>query len=143
MQRRKAAKNDINLEEDPQIFDWKMKKIYHLGTCDKCRDIIKKLGGLNDFEKHDIKTAPIDEDELDYLKDLVGSYEALFSKRAQLFHEMKLKHDDLQEQDYRKYLLREYTFLKRPVIVIDDQVFVGNEKRTVEAAVRTILGQGE
>ena len=116
-----------------------MKKIYHLGTCDKCRDIIKKLGGLTDFEKHDIKSEPISEDDLDHLKTLVGSYEALFSKRAQLYHEMKLKHDDLQEPDYRKYILKEYTFLKRPVIVVGDQIFVGNEKWTVEAAVKVIL----
>ena len=120
-----------------------MKKVYHLSSCDKCREIIKRLGGLSEFDKHDIKNAPIDEEELDHLKTLVGSYEALFSKRAQLYHEMKLKHDDLQEHDYRKYLLKEYTFLKRPVIVVDDQIFIGNEKWTVEAATRTIFGQKE
>ena len=120
-----------------------MKKVYHLSTCDKCRDIIKRLGGLSEFDKHDIKNAPIAEEELDHLKTLVGSYEALFSKRAQLYHEMKLKHDDLQEHDYKKYLLKEYTFLKRPVIVVGDQIFVGNEKRTVEAATRTILSRDE
>ena len=117
-----------------------MKKIYYLGTCDKCRGIIKRLGGLQDFTKKDIKTEPITEDELDHLKVLVGSYEALFSKRAQLYHEMKLKHDDLTERDYRKYLLKEYTFLKRPVIVIGDQVFVGNESHTVTALENFIKG---
>lgn len=118
-----------------------MKKIYHLSTCDKCREIINRLGGLNDFEKHDIKTQAIPEDELDHLKVLVGSYEALFSKRAQLYRVMKLKHDNLTEPDYRKYILKEYTFLKRPVIIVDDQVFVGNERYTVEAAIRSIMPQ--
>ncbi|MEO6132903.1 MAG: ArsC/Spx/MgsR family protein [Saprospiraceae bacterium] len=116
-----------------------MKKIYHLGTCDKCREIINRLGGLSEFDMHDIKNKPIPEDELDHLKNLVGSYEALFSKRAQLYRDMKLKHDDLKEPDYRKYILKEYTFLKRPVILVDDQIFVGNEKYTVEAAIRIIM----
>jgi len=38
------------------------------------------------------------------------------------------------EKDFRKYILEHYSFLKRPVIVIDGQVFVGNAKATVEAA---------
>ncbi len=110
-----------------------MKKIYHLSTCDKCRYILKRFNGFQDFDKQDIKHQPISEEDLDHLKTLVGSYEALFSKRAQLYYEMNLKHDDLKEQDYKKYLLKEYTFLKRPVVVIDDQIFIGNESHTVEA----------
>jgi arsenate reductase-like glutaredoxin family protein len=31
-------------------------------------------------------------------------------------------------------MLQEYTFLKRPFIILDGQVFVGNSKKTVEAA---------
>ena len=120
-----------------------MKKIYHLSTCDKCRGIIKRLNGLPDFVKQDIKTEPICEEDLDHLKILIGSYEALFSKRAQLYHEMKLKHDDLNENDYRKYLLRDYTFLKRPVIVMDDQIFVGNESHTIEALEITVNGTAD
>jgi len=40
----------------------------------------------------------------------------------------------LNEKDYRKYILLEYTFLKRPVIIVDNEIFIGNSKKTVAAA---------
>lgn len=112
-----------------------MRKIYHLSTCDTCQRIIKELG-LKDlgFEFQDIKTDNISADALDTVKEKVGSYEALFSKRAMKFRSMGLNEMNLSEADYRKYILEEYTFLKRPVIWIGDEVFVGNAKKTVEAA---------
>ena len=47
---------------------------------------------------------------------------------------MELKNKMLQEADYRKYILDHYTFLKRPVLVIEDQIFVGNSPKTITAA---------
>lgn len=112
-----------------------MRKIYHLSTCDTCQRIIKELG-LEEkrFEFQDIKTNNISADQLDAVKEKVGSYEALFSKRAMKFRSMGLNEMKLSEQDYRKYILEEYTFLKRPVIWVGNDVFVGNAKKTVEAA---------
>ncbi len=112
-----------------------MRKIYHLSTCDTCQRIIKELG-LNEarFEFQDIKSKNISGEELDAVKDKVGSYEELFSKRAIKFRSMGLNEMHLSEQDYRKYILEEYTFLKRPVIWVGNEVFVGNAKKTVEAA---------
>ncbi len=124
----------------PGIFTFCMKKIYYLSTCDTCREIIKRLDGLLIFETQDIKTQPITEPQLKELKMLAGSYEALFSKRAVLYREMNLKDKSLTEADYRKFILKEYTFLKRPVIVFEDQIFIGNEKATVAAAEKAILG---
>jgi arsenate reductase len=112
-----------------------MRKIYHLSTCDTCQRIIKELGlKERGFEFQDIKTNNISADQLDAVKEKVGSYEALFSKRAMKFRSMGLNEMKLTEQDYRKYILEEYTFLKRPVIWVGDDVFVGNAKKTVEAA---------
>ena len=65
---------------------------------------------------------------------LSGSYEALFSKRSKLYKEMDLKNQDLKEKDFKHYILEHYTFLSRPVIIIDNQIFIGNSKKTVEAA---------
>jgi arsenate reductase len=110
-----------------------MKKIYYLGTCDNCRDIISDLQNLPGFERQEIKSEPITAEQLDYLKTLVGSYEALFNKRAKLYKEWKLKDKFLKEHEYRSFLLKEYTFLKRPVIVSGDQIFVGQEKKTIKA----------
>ena len=112
-----------------------MRKIYHLSTCDTCQRIIKELGlkDLN-FEFQDIKTEKISAEQLGAIYDEVRSYEALFSKRAMKFRSMGLNEMTLSEIDLRKYILAEYTFLKRPVIWVDKEVFVGNSKKTIEAA---------
>jgi arsenate reductase (glutaredoxin) len=115
-----------------------MKKIYYLSTCDTCRTIIKKLGGLKDFEWQDIKTEPMTKDQLKVMKDMAGSYEALFSRRAIKYKEMGLKDEVLQEKDFQRLILQEYTFLKRPVIISGDKIFVGNEAKTVAAAEQAI-----
>ena len=118
-----------------------MKKIHHLSSCDTCQRIIKELSlKEKGFEFQDIKTENISAEELDVAKGKIGSYEALFSKRAQKFRKMGLNEMSLSEEDYRKYILDEYTFLKRPFIWVGNDVFVGNAKKTVEA-VRTALNE--
>ena len=41
---------------------------------------------------------------------------------------------ELTEKDYKKYILEEYTFLKRPVLVIGDKIVIGNAKKSVAEA---------
>ncbi len=79
----------------------------------------------------DIKTEKITEAQIDEMKALAGSYEALFSRRALKYKELGLKDKKLQEKDFRKLILEEYTFLKRPVVLINNNIFVGSEKKTV------------
>lgn len=109
----------------------RMKKVYFLQTCDTCRRILKEVN-LNGFTKQEIKSENITVTQLDELHKLAKSYEALFNKRAKLYREMDLKNQNLTEQDYRQYILDEYTFLKRPVFVIDNEIFIGNSKKVVE-----------
>ncbi|MCB0636981.1 MAG: hypothetical protein KDC54_10215 [Lewinella sp.] len=90
------------------------------------------------FELQDIKTNNVTAEQLDWLKDKVGSYEALFSRRAMKYRSMGLGEKDLSEADYRQLILDEYTFLKRPVVVVGDQVFVGNSKKSVDGALAAI-----
>jgi len=111
-----------------------MKKVYHLKTCNTCERIIKTLDFPSDFLFQDIKSEDITVKQIESLKDLAGSYEALFSRRAKLYKEMGLKDMSLSEEDYKHYILDHYTFLKRPVIVVNDQIFIGNSAKTVEAA---------
>jgi arsenate reductase len=111
-----------------------MKKFYFLSTCSTCKNIIAALNLDASVTFQDIKSKPLTAEQLDALKKLAGSYEALFSKRAQLYKTKNLKNQTLSEIDYKKYLLEHYTFLKRPVLVYDDQIFIGNSKKTVEAA---------
>lgn len=109
-----------------------MRKVYHLSTCSTCQRIIKELElDSKDFELQDLKVNNISSEELEGIKEQVGSFEALFSKRAMKFRALGLDKLVLTEKDLRKHILEEYTFLKRPVIVLGDQVFVGNAAKTV------------
>jgi len=107
-----------------------MKKIYHLKTCDTCRRILKEMD-TSEFILQEIKTQPITVEQLNELYALTNSYEVLFSRRAKKYKEMDLKNQTLTEADYRRLILDEYTFLKRPVIINDGNVFVGNTKKQV------------
>lgn len=111
-----------------------MKKVYYLKTCDTCKRILQRLNLSSDFILQDIKEEEITVKQLEEMHQLAGSYLALFSKRAKLYKEMDLKNQTLEEQDYKHYILDHYTFLKRPVIIVGDQIFVGNAKKNVEAA---------
>lgn len=86
-------------------------------------------------EKIDIKATNIDAQTLDWLKEKVGSYEALFSKKAMKYRGLGLHEKQLSEMDYRKYLLEEYTFLKRPFIIYNERIWIGNAKKDIEDAV--------
>ena len=82
----------------------------------------------------EIKTESITEKQIDEMKKMAGSYEALFSRIAIKFRSWGLNEKKLTEKDYRKYILEEYTFLKRPVIIVEDKIFIGNSPKNVEAA---------
>lgn len=111
-----------------------MKRFYYLSSCDTCQKILKVLNLPSDVELIDIKQTNIDAKALDWLKEKVGSYEALFSKRAMKFRSQGLHEMTLTEADYRKYMLEEYTFLKRPFVIYDENYWIGNSKKEVEAA---------
>jgi len=111
-----------------------VKKIYHLGTCNTCQRILKELQPSADVILQDIKEEAMTAAQLEEMHALSGSYEALFSKRARLYREKDLKNQQLTEEDFKKYILEHYTFLKRPVILVNDQIFIGNTAKTVAAA---------
>ena len=108
-----------------------MKKVYFLKTCDTCKRILKEVN-LDGFEQQEIKTNPVNETQLQEMYALSNSYEALFNKRARLYKSLGLKDNSLSEADFKKYLLEEYTFLKRPVFIIEGEIFIGNSKKEVE-----------
>src|SRR6187549_86901 len=103
-----------------------MKKIYTIGHCTTSLAMFEETG-LDKLigEKFMLQNIKFEK--------ITGSYEALFSRRAIKYKEWKLKDKKLAEKDYRQYILDEYTFLKRPVIIMDEKIFVGSEKKTVAA----------
>lgn len=108
-----------------------MRKIYHLRTCNTCKKVLEELNPLVGFELRELKSSPILEEELEELKELAGSYSNLFNRRSQLYRKLELAGKELTEEDYKKYILEHYTFLKRPIVIIDDIIFAGNPSKIV------------
>ena len=100
--------------------------IFHLGNCTTCQRILKGIPNLERFTLREIKGEPITAAELDAMKKLAGSYEALFSRVALKYRALGLNTKKLTEKDYRKHILAEYTFLKRPIMIVDDTIMIGN-----------------
>ena len=103
-------------------------------SSDLWKRIEKEIKPPKDAAMQDIKTEPITPAQIDEMKKLAGSYEALFSRVALKYRGWGLNTMTLTEKDYRKYILEEYTFLKRPVIIVNDKIFVGNSPKSVAAA---------
>ncbi|MFK7899348.1 MAG: arsenate reductase family protein [Cyclobacteriaceae bacterium] len=108
-----------------------MKKIYHLKSCSTCQRILKELN-LTNVVLQNIKEEPITVSQIEEMKKIAGSYEALFSRKAMKYRALGLNEKELSEENYKQYILEEYTFLKRPVALIDDKIFIGNSKKVVE-----------
>ncbi len=112
-----------------------MKKAFTLPTCKTCVRIFDELQpGIQGCEIIDIKSEGIAAEDLDRMAALAGSYEALFSRRALKFRSLGLAEQQLGESDYRRLILEEYTFLKRPVFLFSDSVHAGSAKASVSAA---------
>ena len=108
-----------------------MRVFYYLSTCQTCKRIIMDLDLNDSIQKIDIKKTPINKDQLNYLYKIEGSYENLINKRAKLFKTPGLRNKVLEENDYKKLLLEHYTFLKRPVLAYDNNLFIGNSSNVI------------
>ena len=118
-----------------------MKRIYHLATCSTNKRILNEIAPINNFDLQEIKSTPITEAQIEEMFMLSNSYEALFSRRAMKYKELGLKDKNLSEDDFKEYILSDYTFLKRPVAIIDSEIFIGNSKKNVEALKKKVHGQ--
>lgn len=112
--------------EDKTYF-CEMKKVFYLKTCDTCRKILGQYDTRN-WELREIKTNPITEEEVEDMYKISGSYEALFNKKSTQIKLQEIDPKALQEKDYKELLLDHYTFLKRPVFLTDNEIFIGNDK---------------
>jgi arsenate reductase len=108
-----------------------MKKVYFLQTCDTCRRILKEVN-LDGFERQEIKANPLTVSQLEEMYSFSNSYEALFNKRAKKYKSMGLKSELITEKEYKQFILDEYTFLKRPVFIVENNIFIGNSKKEID-----------
>lgn len=119
-----------------------MKKGYFLKSCSTCQKILKEINAeAEGFEMQNIKEDAITETQLEEIKTLAGNYENLFSKRSMKYRAWDLHKKNLTEEDMKSYILKEYTFLKRPVFVLNDEIFIGNSKKVIDALKETIKRQ--
>ena len=108
-----------------------MKKLYYLSTCDTCKKIINIWSPSDELSLIDLKKNPINQKQLKELYELSKSYESLLNKRALLYREFKKKNPVPTESDYKKLILEHYTFLKRPILLINDKLVIGNSKKSI------------
>ncbi|WP_075591632.1 arsenate reductase family protein [Labilibacter marinus] len=108
-----------------------MKKLYYLSTCSTCRRIIREIEPGEEFIQQDLKTSPISPEQLDFVYRFTGNYQSVFNKQARKYRELSLHNEDLSEEKMRELILEEYTFLKRPIFILDDRIFVGNNRKVV------------
>jgi arsenate reductase (glutaredoxin) len=110
-----------------------MKKIYTLSSCNSCVEMLKEAKPTKDVEIIDIKKEGISEEDLDYAAEQLGSYEVLFSRKAVKYRTEGWSQKTLKEKDYRKLILSEYTFLLRPMTIINGKVTIGKTKAALDS----------
>lgn len=110
-----------------------MNKVYYLSTCNTCKRILTELNLPEHFILQDIKSDAVTPSQLAAMKALAGSFQALLNKRAQRYKQQGLSEKHLSENDIEALILAHYTFLKRPVIMINNKIFIGNSKKVIEA----------
>ena len=115
-----------------------MNRLYYLSTCDTCKKIIKIWSPLNSLILIDLKKNPINQADLNELYSLTKSYEKLFNKRALLFREYKKNNPNPKEKDYKKLILTHYSYLKRPILMINNKLVAGNSEKSIEYGLNEI-----
>ena len=111
-----------------------MNKLYYLSSCSTCKRIIKQWSFAKTIDLIDIKKTPINHKDLQELYKITNSYESLFNKRAQMLKKLNLNLNLLDDNDFKKLLLSHYSFLKRPVLLFNGKIFIGNSKKNIEDA---------
>jgi arsenate reductase len=51
---------------------------------------------------------------------------------------MDLKSKNLTEADYKNYILEHYTFLSRPVFIIDGKIYIGNSQKNIAEVIKAL-----
>ncbi|MBK8955486.1 MAG: hypothetical protein IPM34_08020 [Saprospiraceae bacterium] len=114
-------------------------KIFHLTHCGTCKKILSEID-TSECTLQDIKESKIKASELDAMAKITGSYESLFSRKAIKYQSLGLKDQNLKEHDFRKWILEDYTFLKRPVVWGKKQVYAGHTKEAISGMKNLIEG---
>ena len=106
----------------------------YLDSCNTCQRIRGELKLPKSITSQNTKDQAITKKQVEFLKEQAGSYVALFNRRAQLYRARGLHEKQLSEADYKELLLDHYTFIKRPILIFNNEAFIGNSKKVIEDA---------
>ncbi len=109
------------------------KTVFHLKSCNTCQRIMGELNIDDSWNIREIKSSPITLSELEKLRSGVSSYEELLNKRSRTYQHLGLKDKNLSEDELKNWILKEYTFLKRPAFIIGNKVLAGNSKAIIQS----------
>ena len=51
---------------------------------------------------------------------------------------MDLKNKTLTEADFKNHILEHYTFLSRPVFIIEDKIYIGNGQKNIIEVIKAL-----
>lgn len=110
----------------------KSKTVFYLKSCNTCQRILSELNIGTNWNIREIKSNPIQPHELETLRVGVNSYDDLLNKRSRNYQALGLKNQNLSESELKEWILKDYTFLKRPAFIINGNVFAGNSKAIID-----------
>ena len=106
--------------------------------CSTCQKAVRWLGRrdakISKFR--DIKDEPLSRNEIEKLAKMLGGPEELFSKRSIKYREMKLGEREVPPAEMLDLMSGEYTFLKRPIMVIGDKAVASFFEKTFDSFLR-------
>ena len=107
-----------------------MNQFIYLSSCDTCKRIIKEVNLPKNINLRDIKKIPLKPNELKSFKNIAGTFRSLLNDRAQKLRNIDKK--TLSEEKIFSLLNEHYTYLKRPILYFNGQLFIGNSKKNIE-----------
>ena len=109
--------------------------LYWSPGCSTCQKAARWLDrrGVKVAKFRDIKDEPLSRTEVEALAKMLGGAEDLFSKRAVKYREMKLGEREVLPDEMLDLMTEEYTFLKRPIMVIGNKAIASFFERTFDS----------
>ena len=108
---------------------------YWLPNCSTCQKALGWLErrGVKISKMRDIKDEPLTRQEVESLAKMLGGPAELFSKRAIRYRELKLNEREVLPAEMLELMTDEYTFLKRPIVVIGGHAIAGFFEKSFES----------
>lgn len=109
-----------------------MNKFYWLPNCSTCVKAKKFLeaNNIEINELRDIKSERLTRIEVENLAELNGGADKLFSRRAIKYRELGLNKRELSAEEMLDLMKDEYTFIKRPVLVVNNRAIAGFSEKS-------------